>query len=64
VILSVKKYGCNVREQNARKESVRTANRLGVKEKITTAGESHNRLPTLRTFSLLTAVTNPKWGNL
>jgi hypothetical protein len=64
VILSVIKCGYTVREQNAREESVRTDNHLDVKEKITTVSESHNRLPTLRTFPLLKAVTNSKWENL
>jgi hypothetical protein len=62
--VSVKKYGYNVREQNAREVSDGTANYLGVKEKINTACESHYRLPFLHTFPPLTAITNPKWENL
>jgi len=41
VSVSVKKYGYNIREQNARELSDGTANYFCVKEKISTVCESH-----------------------
>ena len=62
--VSVKKYGYNAGKQNAREVSDGTVNYFGVKERNDTACECRYRLPILHTFSLLTAVTNPKWENL
>jgi hypothetical protein len=63
VSVSVNKYDYDVSEAE-RQGGINWNIQFGCQGKINTAGGNQNTLPTLHTFPLLTAVTNPKWETL